>query len=118
MTIFHTLFMLYLYLCTPILFVELTLFLFYTFKNSPIPSESKDPVKLRLYHVASLLVFRLVSTEKLICCFICLFLLSSAIIDKKMWTGWMFLVHDFLIHLQPASLTEVSLRAYTRFSRP
>ncbi|XP_015272437.1 PREDICTED: arylacetamide deacetylase-like 4 isoform X1 [Gekko japonicus] len=59
MNIFHRLFMLYLYLCTPILFVELSLFLYYAFKNTPIPSETKDPVKLRLYHVVSLLVFRL-----------------------------------------------------------
>ncbi|XP_060089331.1 arylacetamide deacetylase-like 4 [Heteronotia binoei] len=59
MNIFHRLFMLYLYFFTPVLFVELSLFLYHVFKNTPIPSETKDPVKLQLFHVVTLLVFRL-----------------------------------------------------------
>nr|XP_056701222.1 arylacetamide deacetylase-like 4 [Euleptes europaea] len=59
MNIFHRLFMLYMYLCTPVLFVELSLLLYYALKKAPVPPETKDPVKLRLYHAVSLLVFRL-----------------------------------------------------------
>ncbi|XP_054837244.1 arylacetamide deacetylase-like 4 [Eublepharis macularius] len=59
MNIFHRLFMLYLYLFTPVLFVELSLLLYYAFKKAPVPSETKDPKKLRLYHVLSVFIFRL-----------------------------------------------------------
>ncbi|XP_048354146.1 arylacetamide deacetylase-like 4 [Sphaerodactylus townsendi] len=59
MNIFHRLFTLFMYLCTPILLVELPLFLYYALKKAPVPPESKDPIKLRVYHAVSLLVFRL-----------------------------------------------------------
>ncbi|XP_077192408.1 arylacetamide deacetylase-like 4 [Paroedura picta] len=87
MSIFHRVFMLWLYLCTPILFVELFLVLYNALKNTPIPSETKDPVKLRLYHVASLLVFRLgkISEKVGICSQISLvrFMLNLTLPGKK-----------------------------------